>query len=564
MFPIIDRELRVAARRWGTYYGRLTSAALVLFLGGWIYWAFEKIGGTGFGAREIFLCITSMILAQCLLAGANRTADCLSQEKRDGTLGLLFLTDLKGYDIVLGKLLANSLATVYGLIATFPVLAIVLLIGGIAGREFWLVMLNLLNSLVFSLSIGLVISSVSKRQKRAATVSGLVMVFFGAVVPLLAEWIRHESPFPFLGVFLNWFSPVYTHRMAFSFSGPFSAQEYWKSFLVVLSMSSGCLAVASYVAPRSWQDRPARGRRLSLRECLAERRLGSGDLRRAFRAKALGVTPYFWLASRDRLSRFWLWFFFSVVALLDFFIFAFTEWDRVAIATLNTMVFTIVMKLLVVTTACHRFAEDRQNGALELLLSTPLGVRSIVRGQLLALARQFAAPLLVSILIPGALMWVMGASTGEYGGMGQDDVLTFLIYEAVSVVDMAALAWVGMWMALRVRLPAHASGAAFLRIVLVPYLQLAAVSTILVVLGFWREREAPTWWFTFLAYVGLALVNDAFFALASRAKLHAEFRLAATDRHQLEERSLWSRLRRKWRPQPAPRLDSLPSSNPAR
>ena len=40
------------------------------------------------------------------------TADCLSEEKREGTLGLLFLTDLRGYDIVV----SSSSAWAHGVI----------------------------------------------------------------------------------------------------------------------------------------------------------------------------------------------------------------------------------------------------------------------------------------------------------------------------------------------------------------------------------------------------------------------------------------------------------------
>ena len=44
----------------------------------------------------------------CLLEGTRLAADCRGEEKREGTLGLLFLTDLQGYDVVLGKYLATS------------------------------------------------------------------------------------------------------------------------------------------------------------------------------------------------------------------------------------------------------------------------------------------------------------------------------------------------------------------------------------------------------------------------------------------------------------------------
>lgn len=59
-----------------------------------------------------------------LLAGTAVTADCLSEEKRDGTLGPLFLTDLRGYDVVLGKLVATALPVFYSLVAAIPVLAL--------------------------------------------------------------------------------------------------------------------------------------------------------------------------------------------------------------------------------------------------------------------------------------------------------------------------------------------------------------------------------------------------------------------------------------------------------
>ena len=51
----------------------------------------------------LFTVLNAIAFIFCLLAGVFLTADCLSEEKREGTLGLLFLTSLKGYDVVLGK-----------------------------------------------------------------------------------------------------------------------------------------------------------------------------------------------------------------------------------------------------------------------------------------------------------------------------------------------------------------------------------------------------------------------------------------------------------------------------
>ena len=103
----------------------------------------------------------------CLLTGVLLTSDCLSQEKRDGTLGLLFLTDLKGYDVVLGKFIATSLNAFYGLLALLPVMALPLLLGGVTGAEFWRTALALVNALFFSLAPGICVSAFSRVSDRA-------------------------------------------------------------------------------------------------------------------------------------------------------------------------------------------------------------------------------------------------------------------------------------------------------------------------------------------------------------------------------------------------------------
>src|SRR5256885_13337716 len=53
-------------------------------------------------SQAIFGVLTAASTLYALLSGIRDTADCLSWEKREGSLGLLFLTDLKGYDVVLG------------------------------------------------------------------------------------------------------------------------------------------------------------------------------------------------------------------------------------------------------------------------------------------------------------------------------------------------------------------------------------------------------------------------------------------------------------------------------
>src|SRR5204862_5081466 len=118
-------------------------------------------------AQALFYTISGLAFAYSLIAGAGLTADSLSEEKREGTLGLLFLTDLKGYDVVLGKLTATSVSSFYRLLAIFPILAIPLLLGGVTPGEFQRMILVLVNTLLFSLTAGMFVSAISQQAQKA-------------------------------------------------------------------------------------------------------------------------------------------------------------------------------------------------------------------------------------------------------------------------------------------------------------------------------------------------------------------------------------------------------------
>src|SRR6187401_1192201 len=121
--PIVSRELRVAARKASTFWIRLVAVIIATLIAtGFILLAAVGIPGAPRFGPALFSTLTWLGFIATSLAGVFLTSDCLSQEKREGTLGLLFLTDLRGFDVVAGKLLSNSLAAVYGLLAAFPVI----------------------------------------------------------------------------------------------------------------------------------------------------------------------------------------------------------------------------------------------------------------------------------------------------------------------------------------------------------------------------------------------------------------------------------------------------------
>src|SRR5258705_3063839 len=150
--PIVDRQLRESSRRPATYRMRSLLALTALAI-----WFFLLVAGSHSGVRKgmmLFIAIGVLALAFCLVAGIFLTADCLSEEKREGTLGLLFLTELKGYDVVFGKLAATSLNPFYGVLALFPVRASPYLVGWVTVTVFWRALRVAMKSLVLCQGVG--------------------------------------------------------------------------------------------------------------------------------------------------------------------------------------------------------------------------------------------------------------------------------------------------------------------------------------------------------------------------------------------------------------------------
>src|SRR5262245_27888254 len=122
LFPVVERELRVASRRGWTYWGRTMAAGVGIAIGAWFF-VLERRGAPMAFGRALFDCIAFFAFVYALLTGITYSSDSVSVEKREGTLGLLFLTDLRGHDVVLGKLAASSLNVFFRLLAVLPVLA---------------------------------------------------------------------------------------------------------------------------------------------------------------------------------------------------------------------------------------------------------------------------------------------------------------------------------------------------------------------------------------------------------------------------------------------------------
>jgi len=538
--PIVGRELRVASRRRATYWVRSGAALTLIVFGVWFFLAMRRDPAHEV-ALALFRILAGASVLYCLLSGFRATADCLSQEKREGTLGLLFLTDLKGYDVVFGKLAATSLNVFYGVLAVVPMLAVPLLMGGITLGEFGRMALVTINALFFSLSIGICVSAFS-RSARIATGTSFFLVFFftallpavGALAGFFAKAHRLQSLF---------LIPSAGFSFYLGFDATFKAvpRLFWASCCVIHVLAWIFLGLSIFIAPRSWQEKPVGLQAIRWRERWRLWSYGDSAERSAFRTRLLDTSPFYWLAARSRLKPAQVWAVLGLLAcawmwgLVKFH----HDWLNVALYFTTAFILNGILKGWLASESGRQLAEDRKRGALELLLSTPLSPREILRGQRLALQRQFLGPLLAVLLIELALMVASARDTANHDDSGFL-ISTWLAAIVMLIADVIALYWIGMWQAIISKNPNRAAGASAARVLVLPWVVFAVVGLVLSLLTFRRAYEPNENFFLGL-WFGLGLAADIGFGAWARHKFLAEFRVAASQQY-AKRLSFWKRL----------------------
>lgn len=535
--PIVRRELSVAARRWGTFWLRSGVALGVIIAATWIF-----LISRGDSQREIgqviFYVLTGASLAYCLLAGLRATADCLSEEKREGTLGLLFLTDLRGYDVVVGKLFANSLNAFYGVLAVVPVLGLPLLLGGVTVGEFGRVAAVLVNTLYFSLCVGMFASSVSKSNRKAIVATFLIVLLFLGGLPAMGAWLAWM--FELRSVETAWFfsCPIFTYVSALDRGFKSQPDLYYWSLGVIHGLGWFFLGLASVIAPRAWQDRPGGASKVGWRPRWQNWIHGSSEERKAFRERLLNVNAFYWLATRPQrrialiwgalvcVAGFWGW---GILEFKD-------DWFNEGVYIATALLVNSMLKGWLASEAARQLTDDRRIGTLELLLSTPLSIQDILAGQRLALQREFLGPIVV-VLCAEFLMFAAG--TNSMAGNSSEWSAMWISAMIMFVADLIALYWVGMWLGLSARNPKRAFSGAVVRILVLPWIAFGAFMMFMAVAP---GGATDFGWEGFLgAWFLFGLAADVGFGLHARHKLLTEFRLVATQRYQLQA-SWWKRL----------------------
>jgi len=416
VLPVIARELRAAARRTSTYNLRINGVAALLAVCGWItvsqvvQWS---EGGVVFAYLHAALFLAIWVLVPLF------TADCISRERREGTLPLLFLTPLKARDIVLAKGLVHGLTALTLWLAVLPVLTMPFVAGGVGWRQAVFSILVNFSSVCLALGAGLVASVESKVHLRALLSACCLGFLFclafilgtGAVSIWTADVL---GPSVYTGSLIdltdmgNLFGAgiemVLGHNDRWlQAAGPRSAFFGWMLISLVLTAGLSVLAlwtlfflVASRVK-HIWREPPPSARVVWLEKKFCTPVFFRRLLRRWMNWE-LERNPVGWLERRSWSGRLVMWTWFAVLVSIYTSVLANMELYRGAFHGTQCFLAWVLVGSMAIG-AAGSFRRERESGMLELLLVAPLKEWQILGGRVRGLWAQFlpAIALLLSL-----------------------------------------------------------------------------------------------------------------------------------------------------------------------
>ncbi len=372
LLSIVWRELAVGARQTSTHRARFIAGAIVVTFFG-LFLALQSYPPNVLGPM-LFSISSTLLFLQALLSGLRFTADSLSEEKREGTLGLLFLTELRSVEVVVGKMVVRSIRGFYGLIAMLPIFTFCILLGGVRGIDAFNTATLLIATMIFSLAAGIFVSSHATEDK-AAFLGTIGILTALCVIPPIVRQIFFVVTKSNALDFLLYASPFYAMH-ALPGGGP-TRFEFLRSIagLFILATVFVTLAALNLSASfkRDFAEPPrAKKEKTPLLRQASRRRLESN--------------PFGWLLEREHLYRKILGVFAIMVIGGSIIGVALAKRPGpgvfFAIAIYSLYFLHFIWKTMVASDALRRLHHDRRSGALEQLLVTPLPVEQILLAQL--------------------------------------------------------------------------------------------------------------------------------------------------------------------------------------
>jgi hypothetical protein len=444
--PLVARELLVYSRQPWTYWLRLLSALGAVSV-------LAVMGATGqnrigqANGLSLFAGSTAILFFIASLNGLRSTSNCIASERRQGTLVLLFLANLKLNTILISKLVTNSMRNVWAFLGTLPVLGLCLLLGGVSGLVFVQGVLAVLAAAWLSLMVGLDQSCRNQGEHEAFS-NGLRRLLLLNLAPFVSPASLVLSAF--LARAFEWKLYFWATLGGTALAG----FQHW--------------LLAKSALARNWQQPPPEEAPVQSGRPAPAAPPVAGHLQRP--PRLCGDTPpAYWLFARYGDTR-------QVGPLpigvafvvISAFVALVSDPDIVKIAYLLMMgAGRFVQMLAMAKIAPQSFADIARPGALEILQTTPITLKQIVRAAyhfLFVHFRRGVLPMLgldVLVLLMVVLRPTKEGSAGAFA-------FVLLAQNSLFLSGLCAMGVTGIWLGLKQRSLARASFSACLYFLILP------------------------------------------------------------------------------------------------
>jgi ABC-type transport system involved in multi-copper enzyme maturation permease subunit len=468
-FPVIERELRVEARRPSNYWSRfIWGLAGVAALAVVVVALPEKIQTGSYLFSMVHLALAIMLL----LVPPVATADTISRERREGTLGLLFLTPQTARQIVLGKLSVRLFRLFYFWLMFVPLLMLPMLTGGLQIQEVVLSIAILFSLLLSGTAVSLIASAISVQFAaaifRALFFATLINLAIGALTANAPTFFfKTRQPFDepwiirifILGPFFILLPGQLLQGLAWLFPSPNLAWSFlpgliaFPLLLLCFSILYCTRRIKRYAEPNIETPRQAIIRQRFFTPVLWKKRFHASMRRRLQR------NPFSWLEYRAPWSRAA-----RLAALLALVIvetLLIYQNDGLDLFLAAQFFLLWILLLMIAVKSTTSFQLEKETGAFELILVTPITEKTLVTGRLFAVWNYYF-PICLALIGFTVIAAHFGSSLRNYNSRSMFSDLNLCL----SIFSLPAT---GLFFALRCRtyLPSLIWTAAF-SIVLAP------------------------------------------------------------------------------------------------
>jgi len=423
--------------------------------------------GTLTGATELgrnldeMLCLAGLYF---VLRAPRLTAGVLAEERRNQTLGLLFLSGLGRGEVFASKFLSAALIAFTDLLALFPMLALPFLIGGVPYELFLATICALPTLMLFALAVSLLGSVLSQDDGTAVVLAAVVGAALCILTPAIYLAQTHFSLGATSSLWWLRLSPAYGPKLVWrGFRSGFGAEavaEFWLNLGVTVAWSALCLGAASTALSLLWREREVKRGSAGWRGRWHDLVHGTARERRRLRRVWLEVNPFVWLAARDRQPAALAWAVVGGGVLLWLVCWAAwpAHWPSVSNFFITATLLNSALGWMIRQEAARSIAAPRRDGTYELMLTTPLQTTDVVWGELEALRWHFQ-PLLRVVLGLEVVMLLAGLVVRGWSGPALAVYFMlwlFLLYWARNLGRNWRGVLLVMWISLNCGRPAHA------------------------------------------------------------------------------------------------------------